>query len=173
MPIVTSATSVFPSIIADSVREAVAISFASIFGESPQTIDESESPSACACVVGIISFIGDFTWSLALVVPERTAPTMAEMFTGFPIPFETSDMTDAIGELNNVLAGEVINQLDRRGVRVKMSLPVTLRGIDVETVLPRSVPELTMAYGLDGKPYWFKMAASNRGSSGNIRLPGS
>ncbi len=171
MPTV-AAVSAFPSSIAEAVKEAVAVSFASIFGAAPKAIEHAESPHSCACVVGIISYIGDCNWSLALVVPERTAPTMAEKFTGFPIPFETSDMTDAIGELNNVLAGEVIHQLDRRGLKAKMSLPVTLRGIDVETVLPRSVPEMTITYALEGRPYWFKMAASNRGS-GMCRQPGS
>jgi chemotaxis protein CheX len=165
-----AATLAFPIKIADSVRSAVSISFASIFGEEPRRIDETESQASCASVVGIISFIGDATWSLALVVPEETAPTLAEKFTGFPIPFAAADMTDAIGELANVLAGEVIAQLERRDLKARMSLPVTLRGIDVETVLPRSVPELTLAYSLDGHPYWFKMAASNSGSG--IRLPG-
>ena len=166
-----TATLAFPTKIADAVRSSISVAFSSIFGAEPQLSDESESPAACACVVGIISFICDNTWSLALVVPERTAPTMAEKFTGFPIPFDAADMTDAIGELANVLAGEVIAQLDRRGIQARMSLPVTLRGIDVETVLPRSVPELTLAYRLDSHPYWFKMAAS-RGGNGIHRLPG-
>jgi chemotaxis protein CheX len=161
----------FPLKIAEAVSSAVALSFASIFGEQPRRINASESPAACASVVGIISFIGDATWSLALVVPEGTAPTLAEKFTGFPIPFAAADMTDAIGELANVLAGEVIAQLERRGMKARMSLPVTLRGIDVETVLPRSVPVMTLAYSLEGHPYWFKMAASNSGSG--VRMPGS
>ena len=166
-----TATLPFPPKIADAVRSAIAISFASIFGEEPRRIDETRSPAACASIVGIISFIGDSIWSLALVVPEGTAPTLAEKFAGFPIPFDAADMTDAIGELANVLAGEVIAQLERRNLKARMSLPVTLRGIDVETVLPRSVPVMTLAYSLDGRPYWFKMAASNSGSG--IRLPGA
>jgi CheY-specific phosphatase CheX len=170
----STAVQAFPPRIAEAVKSAIALSFASIFGQEPQPVDEAESSKSCASVVGIMSFVGDFTWSLALIVPERTAPTMAEKFTGFPIPFDGPDMTDAIGELNNVLAGEVVAQLDRRGVKARMSLPVTLRGIDVETVLPRGVPEITLAYGLDGSPYWFKMAALASSRSGiHVRLPGA
>jgi chemotaxis protein CheX len=167
----TTATLAFPTKIADAVRSSISIAFSSIFGAEPELSDASESPAACACVVGIISFVCDNTWSLALVVPERTAPMMAEKFAGFPIAFDAADMTDAIGELANVLAGEVIAQLDRRGIQARMSLPITLRGIDVETVLPRTVPEMTLAYRLDSHPYWFKMAAS-KSCSGIHRLSG-
>jgi len=50
------------------------------------------------------------------------------------VPFESSDMGDAIGELANVIAGSVKARLDQRGAKANISLPTVLRGSAVESV---------------------------------------
>ena len=114
-------------------------------------------------MVGIISFVGTPTWTLALVLPEETAPKMAEKFVGFDIPFGSPDMGDMVGELANVLSGEVIAQLDARGVKAQMSLPMVMRGHDLETVLPRGTPELRLGYTLPQGHFCCQVTAPKNG----------
>ncbi len=65
---------------------------------------------------------------------ERAAVSLAKRFAGFEIPFESEDMGDAIGELTNMLAGQIKLNLDQKGVSAEISLPSVIRAQDI-TVL--------------------------------------
>jgi CheY-specific phosphatase CheX len=82
--------------------------------------------------MGVISFFGDPVWSVSLVMPEATAVTAAKMFAGFDIAFDSPDMGDIVGEMANVMAGDIVARLDARGISTQMSLPTVARGHDVE-----------------------------------------
>ena len=101
----------FPPAVADAVHVALVKTFAAICGEEP--VPQANGSLACssACVAGIISFIGDVFWSLSWVLAEDTAPSVVHKFVGMDIPFRGADMGDAVGELVNVLAGEVVAQV--------------------------------------------------------------
>lgn len=91
-------------------------------------------------VVAVISLMGSVEWAVFLGLPKPTAVALAAKFAGFEIPFESSDMADAIGELTNIFAGEVKAQLDRKGVKAEISLPSVLRGDNLHLVIPRDTP---------------------------------
>lgn len=90
-------------------------------------------------VVGVISFVGDLMWTMALILPHDSAEVMAEKFAGFHIPFESLDMGDVVGELINVLAGVLCGNLNEVGVSSQMSLPTVTRGNAFEIMLPESL----------------------------------
>lgn len=52
-------------------------------------------------IVGLISFDGDYTWSLVLRFPPPTAEHIVSKFAGFEIEFERTNAGDIIGELTN------------------------------------------------------------------------
>ena len=77
--------------------------------------------SACTgpTVLSVISLVGGVDWSIFLGLPKDTAVALAKSFAGFDIPFESDDLGDAIGELSNILAGNVKARLDRVGIKTE------------------------------------------------------
>jgi CheY-specific phosphatase CheX len=116
-----------------SAREGVVSTFGAICGTEPTFIRECE-PEPCNGIIGTISFVGDFSWGFALHLPKQTAIALSQMFAGFEIDYGSSDMGDVVGELANVVAGDVAARLERDNIVAQMSLPTVTRGREVETV---------------------------------------
>lgn len=89
-------------------------------------------------IVALISLVGDLEWTLMLALPKATAESLAARFAGFAIPFDSPDMGDAIGELTNILGGEVKARLDQAGVRADISLPSVMRGQNISILGQRN-----------------------------------
>src|SRR5947207_8601304 len=111
----------FPATIADAVTAAVENTFAAICGEKPSRSPNGQPAWNGPCVAGIISFVGAIPWSLSLVLTQDTAPALARKFTGMEILFDTPDMGDVAAELVNILAGEVVAQLERRHIQAQIT----------------------------------------------------
>jgi chemotaxis protein CheX len=126
------ASASFPPTVAAGAREALESSLASILGAPPTCTASDDSPGSCSGVLGIISFVGDPPWTFTMQLPQATAVAVAQRFAGFHIPFDSPDMADVVGELANVIAGEVVARLERKGVKAHMSLPSVLRGQNIE-----------------------------------------
>jgi chemotaxis protein CheX len=168
-----TAGTVFPAPIADAVRQATKATLASICGADPAPLASGQKPQPCPSVVGVISFAGTLAWSFALVLPEKTAQAMAEKFAGFPIPFDGPDMSDVVGELANVLAGDISARLDVKGISAQMSLPTVARGQDVELLLPPGLPTLYLGYVVPQGPFWFRLVTARPGHAFGQRASGS
>lgn len=89
-------------------------------------------------IIALISLVGDVEWSIFLGMPPETATAVASAFAGFEIPFESEDMGDAIGELANVVAGQVKTLLDQRSIRADISLPSVIRAEHLEVLSRRA-----------------------------------
>jgi CheY-specific phosphatase CheX len=93
--------------------------------------------------------------------PRETATTMALRFAGFEIPYESEDMGDVIGELANVLAGDLCAQLDAKGVRGDMSLPTVVRASDMSLMLPEGLPSVEMHFSSPVGQFSLKLVAGD------------
>jgi chemotaxis protein CheX len=169
----TQESLVFPAPIADAVRQATRSTFGSICGADPVPLANGQKPQPCSSVVGVISYAGTLAWSFALVLPEKTATALAEKFAGFPISFESPDMGDVVGEMANVIAGDISARLDAKGIFAQMSLPTVARGHDVELFLPPGLPTLYQGYVTPQGPFWFRLVTAKPGSGIAHRLRGS
>ncbi|MCX7409530.1 MAG: chemotaxis protein CheX [Planctomycetales bacterium] len=149
------------SVIADAVKSSVGVTFNSIFGEPPVSVASEGPTESCARVASVISFFGTSPWALTLVLPEETAVKMALKFTGFEVPFDCADMGDVVGELTNVLAGEVVAQLNRRSIQSQMSLPMVARGNDVELLKPTGAPASHLGYQSAQGHFWFEICTAS------------
>lgn len=162
---------VFSPAIADGVRVAMEGTFQSILG-APLGIEPSDGGSGGeAGLIGIISFLGDINWSFSLGIPQATAPSLILKFAGFEIPFDSPDMCDVVGELANVIAGDIVAQLDRRRLNAQMSLPMVVRGSDVEVASPGAGPSVRLKCQSEQGAFWYKLAAAKSSSLVN-RRPG-
>lgn len=78
-------------------------------------------------VSGIIGMSGDVEGSVVLSFPMATAVRVVSLFTGQEISAESEDdLTDAIGEVVNMVAGGAKAQLD--GKKVSISCPSVVIG---------------------------------------------
>ena len=128
-----------PEVLIQQTQDATIDAFTKICGEV-EIVSENETDfTNCMKIDGIISFVGDLTWSLILVFPMESAEMMAKKFAGFDIPFDSEDMGDVVGELTNVLAGVLCGNLENEGVKSQMSLPTVTRGSNFEQLMSDSL----------------------------------
>jgi chemotaxis protein CheX len=151
---------VIPPVIVEAVTASVEKLHATFFSEQPILTGHGSTDHDHPCIASIISFLGEIPWSLTWILPTDTAPMVAKKFTGFEIPFESSDMGDLVGELINVFAGEVVVQLELREIDCQMSLPTVLRGNHITLVPELGASVVHLQYESKEGPFWFRLAAA-------------
>lgn len=130
------AVSTFPPIVSDAVEGAAAAFFRGSCGMTHVPDAEIDDTADTAAIMSSISFVGDLQWAFALAFPEEAAVGIARTFAGFDIPFDSPDMGDVIGEIVNVIAGDVVGRLAKQKFVAQMSLPTTVRGSNVAMLTP-------------------------------------
>lgn len=145
---------------ADCAIEGTASTFAAICGSDPLLTLESMTPSQPRDISGIISIVGGVTWSLIFSFPAATASALAEKFAGIEIPYDSRDMSDVVGELANVVAGDVICRLEARRVKSEMSIPTVARGTMVEMTSPAAKAKEVVRFSVPEGDFWLEVAAA-------------
>ena len=110
----------------ESLFEAVVRTFESACGVQLRAGERSPD-SFAAGIAAVVSMSGDVTWSAFVGLPAETAAQAAARFAGFPVPYDSGDMDDAVGELGNIIAGQAKAILDAQGVSADVSLPAVCR----------------------------------------------
>lgn len=146
----------------ECVVEGVRSAMTWVAGEEPQFCGEEPVGETLRCegMVGSISLVGDVDWSVVLSIPRGTAPKLVESFAGLEIPFDGPDMGDAVGEMANLIAGEVKVQLDGIGLSAEISLPQVFRGEIIEVLQLPHVPAKLLAFECLSGPLWVAIAQS-------------
>ena len=118
----------------ECVDQAAITILGSTCGLKLEMIDDPGNLTDDGLIIAIISLVGDVGWSIFLGFPPKTAVAAASKFAGFDIPFESDDMGDAVGELANMVAGQVKILLDQRSIKVDISLPSVIRAEHLEVL---------------------------------------
>ena len=118
----------------ECVDEAAIDILGSTCGFELELIDDPGDLTEDGLIIAIISLVGDVGWSVFLGFPPQTAVAAASKFAGFDILFESDDMGDAVGELANMVAGQVKMLLDQRSVKADISLPSVIRAEHLEVL---------------------------------------
>ncbi len=140
--------------------EEVVSTFGAICGEEPTHEPDPGGRPKQQSISGIISLVGDVSWSVMLSFDCDTATSMAQTFAGFEIPFDSADMADVIGELANVVAGGLARRLECVGVKAELGLPTVARGGDVETVVPAATVVYVERFTSKEGRFWLEVAAA-------------
>jgi CheY-specific phosphatase CheX len=127
------------------------------------TPQDDSAVSDTEVVIAIISLVGQVEWSVFIGLPKDTACKVSEKFAGFAIPFDSPDMGDAVGELANILAGDVKARLDAKGVKANISLPTVIRAQDIHVLLQRAASTVKTCYRSDMGPLWIGVTAGKGG----------
>jgi len=108
-----------------------------------------------------ISLHGEVEWSVCLGLPKPTAEGLVAKFAGFPVPFDSEDMADAVGELANILAGGVKANLDQRGVKAEISLPQVVHGPEVVGLVRQGGALALKCFETEAGGLWALVVASS------------
>lgn len=152
---------VVPSFLIENMQSVTVSTFNKMLGET-SCIDPNETVNEAHYdgVIGIISFVGDLTWSMVLGLPHRSAESVAKKFAGFDIPFDSDDMGDVVGELTNVLAGAVCGSIENTGLKMHMSLPTIARGCDFQMSMPENLISQRLHFNASESDFWVKIIVS-------------
>jgi chemotaxis protein CheX len=146
-----------PPVLVEQTLKATLDSFAKFCGDVARIETPARDLNQGMKIDGIISFVGDLTWSMILVLPREAAEMMAQKFAGFEIPYDSEDMGDVVGELTNVLAGVLCGNLEAVGVKSQMSLPTITRGSDFEQLMSDSLISEKLFFEGAGMPFMIKL----------------
>jgi chemotaxis protein CheX len=151
-----------PEYLVESVRDCVIDTLNGCgMGTTVQHI--SDETSGCSGVVGMIWLNGEsYSWLISLSLPRETALAITTKFTGFEIEFDSPDMTDIVGELANVLAGDVIARIAIHGLMTEMSLPTAVRGDNVLVHPPGSLASKQINFRIPEGSFWVCLTAARR-----------
>ncbi|VTR96901.1 CheC domain protein OS=Hippea maritima (strain ATCC 700847 / DSM 10411 / MH2) GN=Hipma_0355 PE=4 SV=1: CheX [Gemmata massiliana] len=167
-----AAAMVFPPVVSKAVEESAAAFFKSSCNMThvPNgTVDENDL--GAAGIMSTISFMGDPPWAFAMAFPEESAVTIAKVFAGFEIEFDSPDMGDLVGEIANVIAGDITARLHRKGIKAPMSLPTVVRGSNVSLLTPTGGSSTRLVYAGPGGTCWFNLVGT-RTDGVTFRRPG-
>lgn len=128
------------------VRDALIATLSAACGLEPRYQGNDQESCPCDGIAGVISLVGDVDWSLMLTLPADSAVALAQRFAGFEIPYDSDDMTDLVGEVANVVAGDVVARLESVGIRTNLSLPMVVRGQRLNLMLPAGHPRVHMRF---------------------------
>jgi chemotaxis protein CheX len=78
-------------------------------------------------ISGIIGLSGEASGAVAISLKEATAYKVTEILTGKKYSSLDPDVTDAIGEIINIIAGNVKKEFEDE-LRIKISLPTIIKG---------------------------------------------
>jgi chemotaxis protein CheX len=106
-------------------------------------------PFPTADISGIIGFSGEAQGSIALSFPSGTALKVVSALIGAPMQELGTEVADAIGELANIVAGNVKKEIPQ--VQLSISLPQVVVGpshkISGQSTIPTIVVPFTTPMG--------------------------
>ncbi|VTR96679.1 : CheX [Gemmata massiliana] len=142
-----------PPAIVKAVEESVTVFFTGSCGLAiaPEAPAGDQPPG----IMSTISFRGDEHWYFALAFCEDEAVTIARAFAGFDIPFDSPDMGDVVGEMVNVIAGDISARLGKVGIAAQMSLPTTVRGDPIP--VPPGAPTARLTFSGPAGACWLNL----------------
>lgn len=153
------AASYMEPLLVDIVQAAVSQTVTMFVGTEPKCLHAEEAIRICDGICGTISFVGDRSYSMTVCCSRESAAELASAMAGFEIDYDSADMGDAIGEVANIIAGNIVARMEDQGVAVAMSLPTVFRGHDVERILPHNMVSMCSIFELPGSAFWVDLIA--------------
>lgn len=95
---------------------------------SPMEEMERETHPLTDSISGVIGLAGTHKGVLAIHLPHRVAIAITSSFLGMDVGEMNSDVEDAVGELANMLGGNVKAILSEKGRDINLSMPTTISG---------------------------------------------
>ncbi len=109
--------------------------------------DVEESGELQNTITGLIGLAGSHKGVLAIHIPYPVAMAITSNFLGMDINEINEDVEDAVGELANMLAGNVKTVLTGNGRDIDLSLPSTISGSSYNFQPSKDVIKVVVEFG--------------------------
>ncbi|MBC8285344.1 MAG: chemotaxis protein CheX [Nitrospinae bacterium] len=100
-------------------------------------------------LVGIVSFIGDVSFILLIMLTDDQIRKISTKFVGVEMDTNSDDIGDLTSEIANIVFGDIDMDLKTIDLRTERSLPTILKGKDIEPVLRKKAPSVILSFGKD------------------------
>lgn len=114
-----------------------------------------------ASVSGVIGLAGSCKGMLSIHLPEPVAKAITSSFLGMEVDEINDDVTDAIGELANMLAGNIKMVLDSAGKAVTLSIPSCIHGEEYSMDSVGDADWTAVPFRLDGGEFVVELQIKN------------
>lgn len=116
------------------------------------SVDESDNNGSSALqnsISGVIGLAGTHKGVLAIHLPNSVALAITGSFLGMEVTEVNEDVEDAVGELANMLGGNVKTLLSSSGRDIELSLPSTISGKDYDFQPTKEADRLKIPFTCD------------------------
>lgn len=100
-------------------------------------------------ISAVIGFAGERKGLLAVHMPQSVAIAVTSSFLMMDVEEMNDDVDDAIGELANMLGGEIKSVLSENGRDINLSVPTTISGHSYDFQSLRSNERILVAFAVD------------------------
>ncbi len=98
-------------------------------------------------ITGLIGLTGTHKGVLAVHVPNAVAMAITSSFLGMEVSEINEDVEDAVGEIANMLGGNVKTVLTENGRDIDLSLPSTISGLSYTFQPAKDVIKVVVEFG--------------------------
>ncbi|MFA5975072.1 MAG: chemotaxis protein CheX [Elusimicrobiota bacterium] len=140
------------------LQDAIIQFFGPLCGASFVACNGRSTEDPASPVVSVISLVGDVNWVFALVLTKATAELVTEKFSGFKISYDSLDMKDIVGEMSNIIGGDLVARLDREGIKAQLSLPTVLRGKSLRLANPEDLASAILCFQSSQGEFWAQLS---------------
>lgn len=114
-------------------------------------------------ISGLVGLAGTIKGMLAIHLPDQTAITVTSAFLGMGVEEIDEDVRDAIGELANMVAGNIKSALDPKGSDIKLSMPSAVYGEEYSVDCLAHAQSITVPFELEGKTFLVELQIREEG----------
>ena len=128
----SSLMQVISNFVQGAVREVFS-TMANLEVNKDSQLAEKAPPAQYTGVMGSVSFTGKMVGTLYLNMPDRLAAEIASKLMGnSPDDIGAEDVNDVVGELTNMVTGNLKSKMCDQGYACTLSIPTVLRGTDIK-----------------------------------------
>jgi len=136
-----------------ALRESVNEVFSMMVGAEIMVPDQADPPVVTE-VTGMVGLAGEICGVLSLRCGKGCATKIASKMLGVPITEAASHMSDAIGEICNMVAGNFKAKLNGMQDKCMLSVPTIITGGDYQLLSVAVGDRIELPFLFDGEAVW-------------------
>jgi chemotaxis protein CheX len=122
------------------------------------TMPDTEAGEPAGDTTAMVGLAGALCGVLSIRCNSHTAESVAGKMLGSTGAVQASDISDAVAEICNMVAGNFKSKISALGDRCMLSVPTVIRGDDYEMVSLADGDHIIICLGYDGSPVWISLA---------------
>lgn len=112
-------------------------------------------------ITGLIGLAGSYKGVLAIHIPHAVAMAITSNFLGMDITEINEDVEDAVGELANMLGGNIKAVLTENSKEIDLSLPSTISGSSYNFQQSKDAMDVIVKFGTEKGPFLVELQLEN------------